>query len=56
MFLMLGKFKSSVNWTKAGGSMGILTAANAYYVAASGIVSASSSYISLPVGDLPKAY
>jgi len=54
MLLMIGEFQQSVNVTKAGGGFGILTAFIAYYVAASGVINSNTSYLSLPVMDLPK--
>jgi succinate-acetate transporter protein len=56
MFLMIGAFTVKVKITKIGGGFGLLTAAIAYYTAASHLITQSSSYISLPVGDLPKRY
>jgi len=54
MFLMIGAFTLKVKITKVGGGFGILTAAIAYYTAASGLITQQASYLSLPVGDLPK--
>jgi len=54
MLLMIGEFIQSTKVTKAGGGFGILTAFIAYYVAASGVISSQTSYLSLPVLDLPK--
>jgi len=54
MFLMIGQFASNVHIVKLGGGFGILTAAIAYYTAASGVITSTSSFIALPVVDLPK--
>jgi len=53
-FLMAGQFAKSVHLIKIGGGFGILTAAIAYYTAASAVITSESSYISLPVFPLPK--
>jgi succinate-acetate transporter protein len=54
MFLMIGAFTVKVKMTKIGGGFGILTAAIAYYTAASGLITQQASYFSLPTLDLPK--
>lgn len=54
MLLAIGNFRNSTNTIKAGGGFGILTAAIAYYVAASGVINGNTSYLSLPVIELPK--
>jgi len=54
MFLMIGALTVKVKITKIGGGFGLLTAAIAYYTAASGLITQQASYFSLPVGDLPK--
>lgn len=54
MLLMIGAFMRNVGATKAGGILGIITAAIAYYAAAHGIVTRESGYFGLPAGDLPK--
>lgn len=56
MFLMIGAFTVKVKITKIGGGFGLLTAAIAYYTAASHLITSTTSYVSLPVGDLPKRY
>jgi succinate-acetate transporter protein len=56
MFLMIGAFTIKVKITKIGGGFGILTAAIAYYTAASGLITQQASYFSLPVVDLPKRH
>lgn len=54
MLLMIGAFARNVGATKAGGVLGIITAAIAYYTAAHGIITRESGYFGLPAGDLPK--
>ncbi len=54
MFLMIGEYTEHITYTKTGGGLGIVTAAIAYYAAASGLMSPESSYFALPAGDLPK--
>ncbi|KAF9506754.1 hypothetical protein BS47DRAFT_1489205 [Hydnum rufescens UP504] len=54
MLLMIGAFKPEVNATKAGGGTGIVTAAIAYYAAASGLMTPQYSYFPFPTGELPK--
>jgi len=54
MFLMIGEYIESAKCHKAGGALGIVTAAIAYYAAASGMMTPQASYFVLPVGDLPK--
>jgi succinate-acetate transporter protein len=56
MFLMIGEFTENVKIHKAGGGFGILTAAIAYYTAASGLITNQASYFALPTGDLPKRH
>ena len=56
MFLMIGAFMEKVKMTKVGGGLGILTAAIAYYTAASNLITQQASYLSLPVVDLPKSH
>jgi succinate-acetate transporter protein len=56
MLLMIGQFKNDVDVTKAGGAFGIVTAAIAYYTAASGLITHQASYLALPVIDLPKRH
>lgn len=46
MLLMIGEFMVSTTVTKAGGGFGILTAFIAYYVAASGVINPTTSYVS----------
>lgn len=45
MLLMIGNFINSVKTIKAGGAFGILTAAIAYYVAASGVINGNTSCV-----------
>jgi len=54
LLLMVGTFVQKVNVTKAGGGVGILTAAIAYYAAASGMMTPQASYFTLPTIELPK--
>jgi len=54
MFLMIGAFTLKENITKVGGAFGLVTAAIAYYVAASGVINQNSSIFSLPVGSLKR--
>jgi len=54
MMLMIGEFTESLKATKAGGGLGIVTAALAYYAGTSGLLTPQASYFTLPVGDLPK--
>ncbi|KAF8306779.1 Gpr1 family protein [Clavulina sp. PMI_390] len=54
MLLAIGNYKASVNVIKAGGGFGLLTAACAYYVAASDVITPKTSYAALPVMHLPK--
>jgi succinate-acetate transporter protein len=54
MMLMIGEFLEKPDVSKAGGGLGILTAAIAFYTAAHGVINPDSSYFGLPVGDLPK--
>jgi len=55
MFLAIGSFlPDNVKLTKAGGGLGIVTAAIAYYCAAASIITPDSSFFPLPVGALPK--
>jgi succinate-acetate transporter protein len=54
MLLMIGAFTANATISKAGGGVGILTAAIAFYTAAHGIINDDSSFFTLPVGDLPK--
>jgi succinate-acetate transporter protein len=56
MFLMIGNFNGHVKFIKIGGGFGLLTAAIAYYVAASGVITPTASYFGLPVMDLPKRH
>jgi len=56
MFLMIGSFTLKVHFIKIGGGFGLLTAAIAYYTAASGLITQQASYFSLPVIDLPKRH
>jgi len=56
MFLMIGQFTTKVVIVKVGGGFGILTAAIAYYTAASGLITQHASYFTLPAGDLPKRH
>jgi len=54
MFLMIGAFTVKVKYTKIGGALGIVTAAIAFYTAASNLINSQTSYFALPVGPLPK--
>lgn len=54
MLLMIGEFTENLSVHKAGGGLGIVTAAIAFYTAAHGVINPDSSYFGLPVGDLPK--
>lgn len=54
LLLMVGAYTEKVNVTKAGGGTGIVTAAIAYYAAASGLMTHQTSYFLLPAGELPK--
>ncbi|KAF8324285.1 Gpr1 family protein [Cantharellus anzutake] len=54
MLLMIGAYITSEKCTKAGGGLGLVTAAIAYYAAASGLMTPEASYFGLPVIDLPK--
>lgn len=55
MLLMIGKFMpTNINITKAGGGLGIVTAAIAYYVGASELMPRHQSYFTLPTYALPK--
>ncbi|KAG0585055.1 hypothetical protein KC19_3G254200 [Ceratodon purpureus] len=54
MFLCIGDFKRSHSWKRAGGSMGIITACIAWYIALAGILTHENSYFTLPVGSLAK--
>jgi len=55
MLLMIGKFMPThINITKAGGGLGIVTAAIAYYVGASELMPRHQSYFTLPTYALPK--
>jgi hypothetical protein len=56
MFLMIGAYTLKENLNKVGGGFGLLTAAIAYYAAASGLITQQASYFALPVGDLPKRH
>jgi len=52
--LCAGFLAPSVNATKAGGAMGILTAAIAGYTALAGLLTKDTSYFLIPVGDLSR--
>jgi len=54
MLLMIGEFTEKAMVHKAGGGLGIVTAAIAFWVAAHGIITRDTGYFGLPVGDLPK--
>jgi len=54
MLLMIGAFTAKETVNKAGGGFGILTAAIAYYCAASNLMTPSQSYLALPQYALPK--
>lgn len=55
MLLMIGDFMPThPNITKAGGALGIVTAAIAYYVGASELMPRHQTYFTLPTGALPK--
>lgn len=56
LLLMIGQFAENVHIIKLGGGFGVVTAAIAYYTAASSVITSQSSYIALPVIDLPKHY
>jgi len=52
--LAAGAFLTSVNVTKAGGALGIITAFIAYYCAVSELLVKEDSYFGLPLGHIPK--
>lgn len=52
LLLMAGEFTGSVATHKAGGAMGLLTAAIAYYAGAAQLLNEENSLITLPVGNL----
>ncbi|KAG8920951.1 hypothetical protein FRC03_012497 [Tulasnella sp. 419] len=54
LVLMVADFKQSATIRKAGGGLGIATAFIAYYVGAAGLFTHETSYVRLPVIDLPK--
>lgn len=54
LLLMIGEFLLKTNVTKAGGIMGILTAFVAYYLSLAGMLTPSTSFFVLPVGEIAK--
>jgi succinate-acetate transporter protein len=54
MMLMIGAFLVNEKATKAGGGLGLVTAAIAYYCASAHIITSQTSYFPLPIGHLPK--
>jgi len=54
MLLMIGAFLVNEKANKAGGGLGIVTAAIAYYCASSHVINQQTSYFPLPLGHLPK--
>jgi len=55
LLLFVGFLTAKVNVTKAGGAIGILTAAIAGYIALAGLLTKDTSHFTLPVGDLSRA-
>jgi hypothetical protein len=54
LFLTIGAFQSSVGWTKAGGWVGIATAAAAWYTSFAGVTNETLKRTILPVFPLTK--
>lgn len=54
LLLFIAEMTGSKSTQKAGGIFGILTAFNAFYVGLSGVLTSSSSWFLLPVGDISK--
>jgi succinate-acetate transporter protein len=55
MLLTIGEYIPSMPMIPvAGGAFGLITAFNAWYVAAAGLLTADTSYFVLPVGDRSK--
>lgn len=55
LLLFVSEFTGSSAVHKAGGAFGLLTAAIAYYIALSGMLTKDTSHFTLPVGDLSRA-
>lgn len=55
LLLFVGFFTAKAAVTKAGGAMGLLTAAIAFYVALAGLLTKDTSYFTIPVGDMSRA-
>ena len=55
MLLAIGAYVNNINFTKAGGWFGLLTALFAWYNAVAGLWNQSNSYIKLPLGQFPWA-
>jgi succinate-acetate transporter protein len=55
LFLFIGFFTGNVKCTKAGGGLGIFTAAIAGYIALAGMLTRDTSFFTLPVGELSRA-
>jgi len=54
LLLGIGQFYSEESVTVAGGAFGIIAALIAYYTGSAGLYSPDTSYVLLPIGELPK--
>src|SRR4051812_9025468 len=53
-FLTIGAFQESEGWTKAGGWLGVATAAAAWYASFAGVTNSTFKRVVLPVRSLPR--
>ena len=54
LLLMAGEFSGSVGVHKAGGAVGIATAAAAFYTGAAQLLTGDNSLFTLPLGVIPR--